>query len=925
MKAARRFLLSSVFTTSTIALTIAGMGCQGIVSPSGSGGKTLSSLRVSPASASLQAGQTQQFTATAQYSDGSTANVSSTATWTVSSGSIASVSNAGMATAKATGSATVTASLNGINGSAALAVQSGTKTVTSVSVTPATATIAVGATQQFTATASYSDGTTSNVTSSGATWSTSAPAIATISASGLATDVAAGQATMTATYQGKSASAILNATAATVTSVSVSPTSVNLQVGATQQFTATATYSDGTTGNVTSSGTTWSSSAPSIATINGSGLATAVAAGQATLTATYQGKSGSAALTSTAVPVTSLVVTPTSVNLVVGGTEQFTATATYANGTTGNVTTSATWSSGNTSVVTVNSSGFAIAVGAGPATSVTASFAGFDSSATVNVSQSLGSGANIPMFHVDQNRSGTNPNETILTPANVTPQSFGKLFSQLVDGYVYGQPLLVSNLTMADGTTHNVLFAATENDSVYAFDADSNTGTNASPLWQVSLLQSGETPIMNGPIKPVEGVTSTPAIDLTTNTMYVVSTQVSAAGGTFRLNALDITSGSQRTGSPVQITAQVQGTNATTLTTACLQRAALLVAYGSVYIGFGSCHSGWLLAYDKTTLAQTGVFNSSPYLVGEGLYASAGGVWMGGGGPAADGQGNVYITTGNGPWDGQTAYSDSILKFSQTLQLEDYFTPYVYPYMDCADADLAAGGLLLIPASGATPMQALAGGKTGKLYLANTEDLGQEQNNDIGATYTTFFEPDLSPPYENTCTSSGSESGSAEINSYEIFGTATYFNGSVYLGVTPTGPVPAPVRQFIYSPGSSTPLAYNSNYTPNDYVLAGSYGTTTFISANSASDAVLWMIDHGDPLQNGNTQTNATLRVYNPSSLSSGELYDSNMAANGGDIPGYGIKFTAPIAANGKVYISTGHDLVSTPNPRGELDVYGLK
>jgi uncharacterized protein YjdB len=925
MKAARRFLLSSVFTTSTIALTIAGMGCQGIVSPSGSGGKTLSSLRVSPASASLQAGQTQQFTATAQYSDGSTANVSSTATWTVSSGSIASVSNAGMATAKATGSATVTASLNGINGSAALAVQSGTKTVTSVSVTPATATIAVGATQQFTATASYSDGTTSNVTSSGATWSSSAPSIATINASGLAAAVAAGQTTLTATYQGKSQSATLSATTATVTSVSVSPTSANLQVGATQQFTATATYSDGTTGNVTSSGTTWSSSAPSIATINGSGLATAVAAGQATLTATYQGKSGSAALTSTAVPVTSLVVTPTSVNLVVGGTEQFTATATYANGTTGNVTTSATWSSGNTSVVTVNSSGFAIAVGAGPATSVTASFAGFDSSATVNVSQSLGSGANIPMFHVDQNRSGTNPNETILTPANVTPQSFGKLFSQLVDGYVYGQPLLVSNLTMADGTTHNVLFAATENDSVYAFDADSNTGTNASPLWQVSLLQSGETPIMNGPIKPVEGVTSTPAIDLTTNTMYVVSTQVSAAGGTFRLNALDITSGSQRTGSPVQITAQVQGTNATTLTTACLQRAALLVAYGSVYIGFGSCHSGWLLAYDKTTLAQTGVFNSSPYLVGEGLYASAGGVWMGGGGPAADGQGNVYITTGNGPWDGQTAYSDSILKFSQTLQLEDYFTPYVYPYMDCADADLAAGGLLLIPASGATPMQALAGGKTGKLYLANTEDLGQEQNNDIGATYTTFFEPDLSPPYENTCTSSGSESGSAEINSYEIFGTATYFNGSVYLGVTPTGPVPAPVRQFIYSPGSSTPLAYNSNYTPNDYVLAGSYGTTTFISANSASDAVLWMIDHGDPLQNGNTQTNATLRVYNPSSLSSGELYDSNMAANGGDIPGYGIKFTAPIAANGKVYISTGHDLVSTPNPRGELDVYGLK
>ncbi|HTW58074.1 MAG TPA: Ig-like domain-containing protein [Terriglobales bacterium] len=712
----------------------------------------------------------------------------------------------------------------------------------------------------------------------------------------------------------------------TLSSVVVTPASASIVVGATQQFTATANYSDGSTVNVTSNGAAWSSSATSIATISASGLATAVAAGSATVTATYQGVAGSVTLASTASPVTAVAVAPTSVNLVVGGTEQFAATATYANGTTATVTSSATWSSGNTSVVTVNSTGLATAEGAGTAISVTASYGGFSGSATVNVSQTAGSSVNIPMFHVDQTRSGANLNEIILTPANVAPQSFGKLFSQLVDGYVYGQPLLVSNLTMADGTTHNVLFAATENDSVYAFDADSNTGSNANPLWQVSLLQSGETPLSIGPIQPVEGVTSTPAIDLTTNTMYVVSTQTSsAAGATFRLSALDITSGAQKPGSPVQITAQVQGTNATTLTTSCLQRAALLVAYGSVYIGFGSCHSGWLLAYDETTLAQTGVFNSSPNLPGEGTYGSAGGVWMGGGGPAADGQGNVYVTTGNGPWDGLTAFGDSVLKFSQTLQLESYFTPYDYAYMDCADADLASGGVLLIPASGATPMQALAGGKVGMLYLVSTQDLGGEQNNNAGATYTTFFEPDLAPPYEDTCTSTGSESGSAEINSYEIFGTATYFNGAVYLGVTPTGAVPAPIRQFVYSPGAASTLAYNSNYTPNDYILEGSYGTTTFISANGSVNAVLWMIDHGDPLQSGSTQTTATLRAYSPDSLSNGELYDSNMAANGADVPGYGIKFTEPIAANGKVYISTGHDLVSAPRPRGELDVYGLK
>jgi hypothetical protein len=881
------------------------------------------SISVTPPTATLNVGATEQFTATASYSDGTTANVSSTATWTVGTGLIASVSNTGLAKATAVGSTKVTASLSGMSGSADLMVTAAS--VVSISVTPPTATLNVGATEQFTATASYSDGATANVTSS-ATWTVGTGSVATISNVGLATATAAGSTSITATLSGVSSSANLTVQVPppTLVSVSVTPANPSIQVGATQQFTATANYSNGSTTNVTSTAT-WSSSATAVATINTSGLATGVTAGSATMTATYQGVSGSTILT-VLLPVTAIAVTPTPVNLAVGGTQQFVATATFTNGTTGVVTSSATWSSSNTSVVTVSSGGFAVAVAAGSAISVTASYGGFSGSATVNVSPAAASNANIPTFHTDQTRSGVNPNETILTPANVIPQSFGKLFSLLVDGYVYGQPLLVSNLTMADGTTHNVLFAATENDSVYAFDADSNTGANASPLWQVSLLQTGETPILDGPIQPVEGVTSTPAIDLTTNTMYVVSMQnSSAAGGTFRLNALDITRGNQKSGSPVQVTAQVSGTNSTTLDTSCLQRAALLVAYGSVYIGFGSCHSGWLLSYDETSLVQTGVFNASPNLTGEGTYASAGGVWMGGGGPAADGAGNVYISTGNGPWDGQTAFSDSILKFSQTLQLEDYFTPFIYSYMDCADSDLAAGGILLIPANGATPMQALAGGKTGMMYLVNTQDLGQEQNNDAGATYTTFFEPDLAAPYQSTCTSTGTESGTAMINSYEIFGTPTYFNGAVYLGVTPTGPVPAPIRQFVYTPGGASTLAYNSDYTPNDYILEGSYGTTTFISANGTTNPVLWMIDHGDPLQSGSTQTNATLRVYNPNSMQDGELYDSNMAANGADVPGYGIKFTEPIAANGKVYISTGHDLVTAPNPQGELDVYGLK
>ncbi|HTU41304.1 MAG TPA: Ig-like domain-containing protein [Candidatus Aquilonibacter sp.] len=796
---------------------------------------------------------------------------------------------------------------------------------------PATVSISMGATQQFTATAKYSDGSTANVSST-VTWTVGSSSIATIKASGLLTAVASGSTTVTASLSGTTGSASLDVETVTVTktltSISVTPPTASINIGANQQYTATGKYSDGSTGSVA---VTWSTSSASIATINSSGLATGVAAGSITVTATSGSVSGTAALTVNAEVVTAISVTPTSVSLTVGGTEQFTATATYSNGSSGNVTSSATWSSTNSSVATVKA-GFAIAVGAGTA-GVTASLNGFSSSATVTVSSSTSTGVNIPTYHVDQNRSGANLNETTLTPANVTVSSFGKLFSYLVDGYVYGQPLLVSNLTMGDGSTHNVLFAATENDSVYAFDADSNAGTNAGLLWQTSLLQSGESAVTNGPIQPVEGVTSTPAIDTATNTMYVVSTQTSTgAGATFRLSALDITTGAQKYGGPVTITAQYPGTNSDSingiiyLTTACLQRAALLVAYGSVYIGFGSCHSGWLLAYDETTLAQTGVFNMSPNLDGEGTYGGAGGVWMGGGGPAADGNGYVYVSTGNGPYSASEAsYGDSIVKFNSTLQFQDYFTPYVYGYMDCQDADLAAGGLLLIPASGNTPMQALAGGKTGKMYLVDTDDLGQEQNNDTGATQTLWFDQDLATPYEASCTGT-SESGSADINSYEIFGTATFFNNSVFLGVTPTGSVPTPVRQFVYSPGSAQPLTPSDvNYTGIPYIQEGSYGTTPFISANATSNGVLWMIDHGNPLQNsgGASPTSAILRAYNPNDLNGAELYDSSM--NSGDAPGYGIKFTSPIVANGKAYISTAHDPTTVPNPQGELDVYGLK
>jgi hypothetical protein len=235
--------------------------------------------------------------------------------------------------------------------------------------------------------------------------------------------------------------------------------------------------------------------------------------------------------------------------------------------------------------------------------------------------------------------------------------------------------------------------------------------------------------------------------------------------------------------------------------------------------------------------------------------------------------------------------------------------------MNCNDNDLAAGGIMMIPGS----TELVSGGKGGKLYLTNASNLGHEQANDAGATQTLFFEPDLSSPYTSGVCPYAPGNLTAQISSYEIFGTAAWFNGSIYLGITPTGSVPAPVRRFTYSGGKLTAGQYT---TPS--IQENTRGTTPFISSNGTSDGIMWMIDEDQPLQTSAASgpLNAILRAYDATDLTN-ELYDSN--ANSSDVPGYGIKFSSPVVANGKAYISTGHDPVSATNPSGEIDVYGLK
>jgi uncharacterized protein YjdB len=908
-----------------LAVLIALLSVTGCGSPSPIPAPTMTAVSVSPTPASIIAGATQQFTANATFSNSTMGTLTSGVTWTSSNAAVATVSSAGLATGVTAGTTTITAAANGLTAMAALTVTPAAITVTSIGVSPTTASITAGATQQFTVNATYSNSTTGPLTS-GVTWTSSNIAAATVSSTGLATGVAAGTTTIKASADGFTATAALTVTAQTmtVTSIAVSPATPSITVGATQQFTATATYSNGSTGNVTASAT-WASTNTTAATVNAAGLATGDSAGNTTISATLSGQAGSATLTIVASTPTAITVTPSDPSFANGSTEQFTATAKYSNNTTANVTSSVTWTSSNTSVATIASGGLATGQGGGT-TTISATLNSVEGSTTATVT--LSGTASITTFHVDTNRSGLNDQETVLTTANVAPETFGKLFSCPVDGYVYGAPLILSNQTI-NGAKHNVLFVATENDSVYAYDADTCGG--GTPLWKVTLLQSGETPLADAAILPYAGVTSTSVIDPASGTLYVVSTEESSSsGGTFRLSALNVDTGAQKFGGPVTINASVAATNSDsvngvqTLDTSCLQRAALLLANGNVYIGFGGCHSGWLLAYKASTLAQVGVFNSSTKLNGEGGFASAGGIWMGGAGPVADSDGNVYVTTGNGPWDGQTAWGDSVLKFGRTpvsgangtMQPVDYFTPSIFQFMDCFDADLASGGLLLIP--GSTTL--IAGGKTGTMYLVDSANLGHESSDDAGSFQEQVWGEGLTygGTYQQSCQDS-TGTNYANITSYEIFGSTAYFNGAAYLGVTPTSTsAPGGVRQFDFT---STLSAQSDT---SNYQNEGTYGTSPFISANGTSDGIVWYINQGNPLQNASkvSPTSASLIAYDASNYPT-QLYSST--TNSGDTPGYGIKFSSPVVANGKVYISTGTDLTTVSSPQGEIDVYGLK
>lgn len=429
-------------------------------------GAALVSIAVTPTNPSIAKGTSQQFTATGTFSDNSTQDLSSTVTWSSSSSSVATISNAtgsqGRAAAVAAGSTTITAASGSIKGTTTLSVTPAT--LLSIAVTPTNPSIALGTTQQLTATGTYSDGTTQNLTTT-ATWSSSNTAVATVNNTGLATSVATGPAVISAQSGGITGQSNLTVTPATLESIAVSPTNPSIALGTTRQFTATGTYSDGSTQNLTNT-VTWSSTTTGVATVSNAtgskGLATSVAVGTTTIAAASGSVSKSTTLTITPATLVSLAVTPASASIVKGGSQQYTATGTYSDASTQNLTSAVTWSSSNTSVATISnasgSNGRATGVNTGSAT-MTAVSGGVSKTATLTVTSNTATLTwNAPTQYADG--SALNP-ATDLQSYKIYYGTASRTYTQTMSVANPGSASVSQTVTLTPGSYFFVVTAIT--------------------------------------------------------------------------------------------------------------------------------------------------------------------------------------------------------------------------------------------------------------------------------------------------------------------------------------------------------------------------------------------------------------------------------------------------------------------------------
>jgi hypothetical protein len=627
------------------------------------------------------------------------------------------------------------------------------------------------------------------------------------------------------------------------------------------------------------------------------------------LTCTGAGGTSSVATATLTVSSTAVSLSPKSAAITLNRTQQFTATVPVGG---------ATWTvdgiaNGNSTVGVISPTGLYTAGVAGTHNIVVTSVANptLSASALVAVTDLAG----VYTYHNDLARDGANSQEYALTTGNVNSTSFGKLASCAVDGAIYGQPLWAANVTLS-GVKHNVVFVTTQHDSVFAFDADSNSCTK---LWSISLIDSahggtsGETSVPSslvgsgyGDIQPEIGVNGTPVIDGAGGILYVVSKSINSAHTTFyqRLHAIDITTGSEKTGSPALIAGTVPGTGDGTGTVTFNtkqqnQRGALALANGTVYIIWGSHEDnspwyGWMMGYQYggTGFTQTAVFNSTPNVQG-------GGMWMGGGAPSVDSNNNLYVLTGNGGFDAGNStapnndYGDSLLQLSAALHVTQFFTPSDELSDNQTDADFGSGGAAVLadlPSGPQVTRALLCGGKDGTLYVLNRDKLGGF--GDSAAVQTIAL-------------------------GHGIFSTSAIWNNRLYIAG-----VGGPLTAYQLNPSTvQFSLASSSSNT------FGFPGSTPSVSSSATQNGLVWALDtHSYCTPQSSACGAAVLHAYDASNLAT-ELWNSTLITS--DAAGNAVKFSVPTVANGRVYVATrgnntGGADSSTSTP-GELEIYGLK
>jgi hypothetical protein len=530
---------------------------------------------------------------------------------------------------------------------------------------------------------------------------------------------------------------------------------------------------------------------------------------------------------------------------------------------------------------------------------------------------------NILTQHNDNNRSGANLNETILNTSNVNMNSFGKLYTFSVSGDVFAQPLYVSGLSIA-GVQHNVLYVCTMNDCVYAFDTDTYA-----TLWSVSLPVSPETPAAIVDIDGTNtanihnnvGIEGTPVIDPGTNTMYFVARTELTSGTTHtffqRLHALDITTGAEKFGGPVTISASVSGTGTGSSGGTLAfdpkmenQRPGLALANGEVIITWAGHEDknpwhGWVIAYSASTLAQTAHFCTSPNSHGNGI-------WDAGQAPSVDSSGNVYMMTGNGAYDGVTEYGESFLKFSTSgggLSLADWFTPDGSgsgtqtgdnpTNEDQYDLDLGSAGTVLIPDTS----EVFGGGKLGILYLVNTQNMGREVSGNT----------QIVQKFQGVTVSS---CGYNHIHGAPVYWNSASNGPTIYVwGENDTG------KAYKYVSGQFQTTASSHTSATSPTTGCGMPGGILSLSANGATagTGILWAstVNTGNAVHNN---VNSILRAFDANNLAT-ELWNSNMNSSR-DSSGTLAKYVPPTIANGKVYMPTWDQ--DTGSSSNHVNVYGL-